>query len=205
MERFGTSTDGGVVVPLWPLLPQRAQFLRQYVQRQRKMGFDDLMGGNKGGGGFFNNKDDGCMPSLTYNQRLWGFGICFCLGCACSFFATLSWLPGKHSAIKNPSNFAIPYSLGNIVAICSTGFLWGPKTQCKNMFKPIRRVATIVYLFFLALTLIVCFTMKNENGVGFLVIVLVIIQALALFWYCASYIPFARTMIINCAKGCCKS
>ena len=153
------------------------------------MGFDDLMGGNNGGGGFFNNKDDGCMPSLTYNQRLWGFGICFCLGCACSFFATLSWLPGKHSAIKNPSNFAIPYSLGNIVAICSTGFLWGPKTQCKNMFKPIRRVATIVYLFFLALTLIVCFSMKNEKGVGFLVIALVIIQALALFWYCAVISP----------------
>ena len=140
------------------------------------------------------------MPSLTYNQRLWGFGICFCLGCACSFFATLSWLPGKHSAINNPSNFAIPYSLGNIVAICSTGFLWGPKTQCKNMFKPIRRVATIVYLFFLALTLIVCFSMKNENGVGFLVIALVIIQALALFWYCA-VTSLARTMIINCAKG----
>ena len=126
------------------------------------MGFDDLMGGNNnGGGGFFNNKDDGCMPSLTYNQRLWGFGICFCAGCACSFFAALSWLPGKHSAINNPANFAIPYSLGNIVAICSTGFLWGPKTH-KNMFKPIRRVATCVYLFFSYLD--TCCMLHNERG-----------------------------------------
>lgn len=36
------------------------------------------------------------------------------------------------------------------------------------------------------------------------VLILVVIQFLALIWYTASYIPFARTMIINCFTGCCK-
>ena len=168
------------------------------------MGFSDLMGGNNnegGGGGFFTHKEDGCMPNLTYQQRLWGFGACFIAGGILTFIGTLAWIPGsKHSAMKDPSAFAIPYSLGNIVAMLSTGFLWGFKSQCKNMWKPVRRIATGIYLLFLVLTLIVCFTLKS----GLLIAVLVIGQMIALFWYCASYIPFARTMIKNCAKGMCK-
>ena len=169
------------------------------------MGFSDLMGGgNEGGGGFFTHKEDGCMPSLTYQQRLWGFGACFVAGGILTFIGTLAWIPGsKHNAFKDPGAFAIPYTLGNIVAMLSTGFLWGFKSQCKNMWKPVRRVATAVYLLFLVLTLIVCFTVKT-SAAGAIIVVLVIGQMIALFWYCASYIPFARTMIKNCAKSMCK-
>ena len=36
-------------------------------------------------------------------------------------------------------NFAALYVLGNIIALCSTGFLVGPKNQCKKMFDKTRR------------------------------------------------------------------
>ena len=167
------------------------------------MGFSDVFGGQEGGGSMFSTqKNDGCMPSLTYQQRMWGFGFCFAAGSLCSFLAALSWIPGKNSALHDPTKFAIPYSLGNIVAILSTGFLWGFKGQCKKMWHPVRRIASGVYLLFLFATLIVSFTMKG-NGVFYIVIILVIIQALALIWYCASYIPFGRTMIKSICGKCC--
>ena len=169
------------------------------------MGFSDVFGNKDEDGGsmFSTQKNDGCMPSLTYQQRMWGFGFCFIAGCLCSFMATLSWVPGRNSAMHDPAKFALPYSIGNIIALLSTGFLWGFKGQCEKMWKPVRRVATGIYLTFVVLTLVVCFTMKGVPNVGILIIVLVIVQGLALIWYCASYIPFGRTMIKSMCGKCC--
>ena len=38
----------------------------------------------------------------------------------------------------NPVPFATMYSLGNIISLCSTCFLYGPWTQAKKMFAPTR-------------------------------------------------------------------
>jgi len=90
----------------------------------------------------------------------------------------------------NPSAFAVPYTLGNILALCSTGFLVGPMRQLKMMLKPTRLIATIVYVAALVLTLVAAFVI----GSSLLVLLAVIIQFCALVWYCLSYIPFARQM-----------
>ena len=37
-------------------------------------------------------------------------------------------------------NFTALYVLGNVIALCSTGFLLGPRRQCKKMFHPTRRL-----------------------------------------------------------------
>ena len=98
------------------------------------------------------------------------------------------------------TNFAVFYSLGNIIAISSTGFVWGPKKQCKKMFHKSRAIATVIYLVCIVATLIVaCADLGMENGAKIAVcIVLIIIQFIALCWYCLSYIPYARTMVKNC-------
>jgi len=126
-------------------------------------------------------------PSLSMKQRLIGFGICLGLALLLCFLAVM-FLP---SIALNPSAFAVPYSLGNIMAICSTAFLVGPMRQLKMMMNPNRIIATIIYLVALILTLVAAFVLKSQ----LLVLVAVIIQFCALVWYCLSYIPFARQLL----------
>lgn len=65
----------------------------------------------------------------------------------------------------------------------ATGFLVGPKRQCKLMFKKKRIVATVVFFLALILTLVVAFSKHH-----LLVIPFIVIQWLAGLWYVASYV-----------------
>merc|ERR1711916_374356 len=76
-------------------------------------------------------------PSLTYQQRVIGFCICFGFGYLLSFMGTLTLIGGIND--KNIRNFAVLYILGNIIALTATGFLVGPRQQCKKMFAKTRR------------------------------------------------------------------
>lgn len=55
--------------------------------------------------------------------------------------------------------FGILYSIGNLVAICSTAFLLGPMKQFKKMFDSTRIIATGIYLGTIVLTLLVALKM----------------------------------------------
>jgi Got1/Sft2-like family len=133
--------------------------------------------------------DAGCLPSLTFQQRIIGFGSCFALGMLISFLSTLNLL--------NPVSFASLYSFGNMLALMSTGFLVGPVKQCKNMFHQKRIWATLIYLVILIITLVVAFS-ADFGGKTIFMIVLIICQFLALTWYTLSYIPFARDLVKQC-------
>lgn len=130
--------------------------------------------------------------------------------------------------VTSPSRFAVPYTLGNILGLCSfvynfsklltmntkrTGFLIGPMRQLKMMVKPTRLAATAIFFGGLILTLIAVFAvidraslfklniLKLKDKGTLLVLLGVLIQFGALVWYCLSYIPYART----CVKNCCSS
>jgi len=137
---------------------------------------------------------NGICPSLTFKQRLYGFCICFCIGCVISLTSMLSF---SKMIAGNPAPFAIKYSLGNIIALGSTVFLMGPKTQLKRMSHPTRYIAAIVYLVAIAATLTFCFTPPHSAT---LVIICIVIQSCALFWYCLSYIPYGRRIVYSCCK-----
>jgi len=127
-----------------------------------------------------------------------GFIGCFAAGwilSACSLFT----IPGL--ALGKPAPFAILYTLGNILALSSTFFLWGPKSQLKSMFKPIRAGATVIYLVTLILTFVLAFTTKS----GILVMLSLAVQFCAMVWYAASYIPYGRTLIKKTIGGFIKS
>ena len=160
---------------------------------------------------------------LTFMQRLQGFGACFGIGMLISFLSTIKLWAG------NMRDFAVMYSIGNMVALLSMGFLMGacrmccavfvcllphlpplhtnvttsvcPKSQCKNMFHETRRIATVIYLILLIVTLVVA-TQVTGSGSVVLVILCVIAQFLALCWYTLSYIPFARQMVMSCLGSC---
>mmetsp|Transcript_10437 Transcript_10437/g.15090 ORF Transcript_10437/g.15090 Transcript_10437/m.15090 type:complete len:172 (-) Transcript_10437:128-643(-) len=132
--------------------------------------------------------------SLTRTQRLYGFAICFVLGWVISLLSTFS--------VAKPKQFAILYSLGNIIALSSSFFLMGPCKQLKSMFKPVRAVATTVYLVCLAMTIVSALEWPDKIVI---IIAFMVAQCCAAIWYCLSYIPFGRAMMKKCLAGCCSA
>lgn len=127
---------------------------------------------------------------LSYRQRIIGFVSCFSVGFLLSFVATTKLWTGDYTG------FGSLYTCGNVLALCSTGFLMGPVSQLKNMFHSSRIGATLGYLIMIGVTLTVAFAYEG-GGKAFLVILCVIVQCLALTWYTLSYIPFARDMVVT--------
>ena len=130
--------------------------------------------------------------SLTRTQRMYGFGICFAIGCIISLGSTLR--------VFNPQEFAQMYSLGNLLSFAATGFLVGPISQCKMACDKSRALATTIFLTSMIATLLTALLYKG-GGLVVLCILLIIIQFSALVWYTASYIPMGQAMICSCVKG----
>ncbi|GAB9470577.1 Transmembrane protein [Globisporangium polare] len=135
-------------------------------------------------------------PSLSRSQRMIGFASCFCLGYLISFGSTFALIGGS----ANGAKFGITYSVGNIIALCGSGFLVGPTEQVKLMMKPVRRVAAIIYLAMIIVVLAVAIAAPNLGG---LVLFLVFIQFVAAVWYSASYIPYGRKILTGICKKTC--
>jgi len=89
------------------------------------------------------------------------------------------------------SLFAVLYGIGQVISLVGTGFLIGFTSQLKQMFKPVRVVATLILIVCIGLIFVGAFVIKND----LLCIILVIIEYLAYTWYCLSYIPYARTAV----------
>lgn len=117
------------------------------------------------------------LPSMTYRQRMMGFLLFFILGSASSMISTM-YVP---LIVIRPSKFAIPYTVGNLMSIGSTGFLVGPWRQIKSMFDSTRMIGSIVFFTSMIGTLYFAFILKS--GVG--VITCVTIQFAAYLWYIA--------------------
>ena len=59
-------------------------------------------------------ENDSCFPTLTYEQRIKGFIVCFALGTIIQFFSMGSLMGILLGKI---SKFAFLYTLGNIVSL----------------------------------------------------------------------------------------
>ncbi|EFJ42503.1 hypothetical protein VOLCADRAFT_83604 [Volvox carteri f. nagariensis] len=117
--------------------------------------------------------------TLSWRNRLIGFGCCFGFGC----LLTIISIPMLWTV--QITKFAILYSVGSVVSVMSTLFLMGPVKQCQRMFEEKRILATIVYIAAIAGTLAVAFTTGNAG----LCLIMLVIQLLALIWYCVTWIP----------------
>jgi hypothetical protein len=154
--------------------------------------------------------DDACCgncPKMTYKQRLIGCGCCIVVGVLLELgsFARL-----VAAARGDAGGFAIFYTLGNIVAVCGSFFLVGPKRQFDQMTSKHRIGTVAVLLLAMGLTLFFAlFQAKNEDALGghstrfILIILCIFAQLFALIWYTLSYIPFARDFVCRgCASIC---
>lgn len=135
-----------------------------------------------------------CCPKLSFKQRIIGFASCACLGWLLSFVGTMVLLGGVTAA--NLNTFVILYVLGNIIVLSGTGFLLGPRKQCEKMWDPTRRYATGFYLVMLIVVLALAIAKVNI----WIVLLCLLIEICAAFWYSISYIPFGRKMFIGCMK-----
>lgn len=165
---------------------------------------------------------------MTLQQRITGCLVCLLVGFLISMGSTFRLI---RLVEGDPMPFATMYTIGNVLGLCSTCFLYGPVSQIKQMFAPTRYcvslnapltalylygcystvsfmcrlVATGIYLFFMGLTMFLAFY-PREIPVRVMWLVFAIFgQFLALTWYTLSYIPFARQIMINiCQQTCCK-
>ncbi|KRX10879.1 hypothetical protein PPERSA_03096 [Pseudocohnilembus persalinus] len=142
----------------------------------------------------YDDADQGCIPTLGYRERMIGFLVCLGLG---YFLQLLSFGQLISALTGHPERFAITYTLGNIIAVCGTGFIVGFKQQFENMRNEERKITSLIFISSMVLTLFSAFVFHSS----LLVIIFLIIQMAAYIWYCASYIPFARSCIKNCING----
>ena len=143
--------------------------------------------------------DESC-PKLSYNQRLTGYVLCMSIG----FILTMGSLVRLKELLHGePKNFVIYFTFGNLCAIASCFFLSGPKSHCKKMLDPTRRIATAFYLITIFFTFFVVFYDKipDDGRVG-IIILCVFVQWIAMLWYTISFIPFARDWVCMC---CCQA
>jgi len=135
----------------------------------------------------FDNESAFSFLKLTRTQRLYGFVGCLCVGLVLSIIGTsllfLAQIP----------TFVFLYTLGIVVSLIGTGFLIGFASQLKQMFAPVRIVATIILFVSMGLVFVGAFVLSN----ALLCIVFVIIEYLAYTWYCLSYIPYARAAVLK--------
>lgn len=163
-----------------------------------------------------NDDDEGWFPSLTWRERLLGCSTCMIGGYILSFGSLFRL---KSLVLGNPSECCmllfsfewpimysqilysiVPYvinaTVGNIIALCGSCFLSGPTSQSRKMFHPTRRIATIVYLSSMILTLLIAL-IPFPGSKAPVLLVLMLCQYISITWYCLSYIPFARDVILG--------
>lgn len=125
---------------------------------------------------------------------MYGFVICLTTGILLSLSSMFSF---AKLILGFPRDFAIKYTLGNVLAICSTGFLIGPGRQARNMASSSRWIAALVYLAAMVMTLVSAFKIQ----IGLVTVACIVVQFCAMVWYCMSYIPFGRQMLAKCCAG----
>ena len=123
--------------------------------------------------------------TLNKTQRLLGFAVCFGMGMLLSLIAP--------SFILRPVKLATILTLGNLLSLGSMMFLMGPMKQCQSMMDEKRRIATLVYIGSLIMTIVTAFVVKSM----LLCLVCIAIQYTALFWYSLSYIPYGQSMLLR--------
>ena len=142
-------------------------------------------------------QEESCFPSLTYKERMIGFGICFGMGTLIqilSMGSVIGLLLGK------PGKFAVMFSFGNIFSIFGTFFLMGPMNQIKRMSDPKRKYSCIIFILTLILTLVSYYAFHSK----IFTLIFLIIQMISYYWYVLSYIPYGRELCkkcINCVFG----
>lgn len=128
-------------------------------------------------------------PTLTFHQRVMGFGICFTCGYLMTFMSFRLFIKLVEG---NPAPFVFLYTSGNLLSLLSSMFLSGPQRQFKSMFDEKRQLTSIVYLSSLCTSIAVCFIPFATGPKVAILVILLLVQMCASLWYTLSYVPYGR-------------
>lgn len=92
--------------------------------------------------------------------------------------------------------YAILYSIGQIISIAGSCFLSTPSGHMKDMMKKHRIIPSILYFSSIILTIVVAVVTKIHG----LVLLFLIIQIIAYYWYTISFIPFGQKIVKRLCK-----
>ncbi|XP_032675154.1 vesicle transport protein SFT2C isoform X2 [Odontomachus brunneus] len=136
-------------------------------------------------------QNDYC-PSMTKTQRIAAFAVCSLLGTSCWGLAMFH-IP---VLLLKARKFALLYSLGSLLLLMSSGFLWGPMSYTKSLFRADRRCFTVSYLTTLASTLY-CALYLQSSTLAFLCAILHIIAMLSFLKFIKKRIALYKKMSIK--------
>ncbi|XP_009352013.2 vesicle transport protein SFT2B isoform X2 [Pyrus x bretschneideri] len=142
-----------------------------------------ILGDNEERGESLLDEESEGLFNLSATQRMYAFAACFLAGMLCMFLSMI--------VFAKPIKFAVLFTFGNLLAVGSTAFLFGPARQMRMMFDTVRVFATAIYLGCVVLALICALLIRSK----ILTIIAIICEICALIWYSLSYIPFARRMV----------
>jgi len=145
---------------------------------------------------------ESCCPSLSLKWRIIGFLSCLLLGLVlCGIGAFIMYTD------SDKVTFAVLYSIGNVVAIASTMFLTGPRSQFKKCIHPTRLPAALVFIAAFTITLVLAFSLDSageDKTNSNIILLFLIIQWLALLYYALTLFPCAYNFCAKICKKCCK-
>ena len=87
--------------------------------------------------------------------------------------------------------YAILYSIGQIISISGSCFLSTPAGHLKDMMKKHRIIPSSIYILSIILTIVIAVATQIPG----LVLLFLVIQIFAYYWYTISFIPFGQKIV----------
>jgi len=150
----------------------------------------------------------GCSK-LPWKYRIGGFAACAGIG----FILSLGSMARLSELVAgNPEPFVVMFTFGAIIALIGSMFLSTPKAYAKKACDKYHWGATTFYLFAIIMTLFcVYYTGIPADGRIGIIVLCLLIQYAAFFWFTLSMIPFVariqqefcRTRIKGCMYAVC--
>lgn len=138
--------------------------------------------------------DNTLCGDLSYKTRILGWLICSIVGMVLSLIVSLIFVFSAFDVVA----YAILYSIGQILSIAGTCFLSTPAGHCKDMKKKHRIIPSIVYFLSIILTIVIAVATQITG----LVLLFLIIQVFAYYWYTISFIPFGQKIVKKLCECC---
>ena len=124
---------------------------------------------------------------MSYKTRIIGWLACSITGSVLSLLIALVFMLSDFDVVA----FAMIYSLGQILNISGSCFLSTPSGQWKDMTKKHRIIPSVVYLLSIILTIVIAVA----TSVKPLVLLFLVIQIIAYYWYTISFVPFGQKIL----------
>ena len=131
---------------------------------------------------------------MSYKTRVIGWLACSITGFLLSIIISFVFILSDF----NVAAYALIYSLGQVLNIAGSCFLSTPSGHCKDMKKKHRIIPSIVYILSIILTIVIAVATEIKP----LVLLFLVIQILAYYWYTISFIPFGQKILKKMCECC---